>query len=140
MPGAGAGVSGLAAGAIAYGLAAALFTGTTWVPAAYLGAFAWGASGMVFYTVAATALQRLAPPAAMGRVLGVIATAQSATETASMPLAGVVLAVAGTRAGAVAMAVAGGVACVPGRRKPGGQGKPGRDGKTSGEEVNSMRT
>jgi hypothetical protein len=56
----------------------------------------------------------------------VIATAQSATETASMPLAGVVLAVAGTRAGAVAMAVvavvavAGGVACVPGRRKPAG--------------------
>ena len=34
----------LAAGAISYGLAAALFTGTPWVPVAYLGAFAWGAA------------------------------------------------------------------------------------------------
>jgi MFS family permease len=51
----------LAAGAISYGLAAALFTGTSWVPVAYFGAFAWGAGGTVLYTVAATTLQRLAP-------------------------------------------------------------------------------
>jgi hypothetical protein len=95
---------GPAAGAIGYGLAAALFTGTTWVPAAHLGAFAWGASGTLFYTVAATTLQRLAPPGTLGRVMGVISTAESATETASMPLAGALVAVAGIRPGALAIA------------------------------------
>ena len=105
----------LAAGAIGYGLAAALFTGTTWIPAAYVGAFAWGASGIVFYTVAATTLQRLAPAGTLGRVAGVISTAESATETASMPLAGAIVAMAGIRPGALALAavaVAAGVACL----------------------------
>lgn len=66
----------LVAAAISYGLAAAVFTGTPWVLVAYLGAFAWGASGTVFYTVAATTMQRLAPagtlalPFHAGRVLG----------------------------------------------------------------------
>jgi hypothetical protein len=114
----GARTKALAGGAIGYGLAAALFTGTTWVPAAYLGAFAWGVSGAVFYTVAATTLQRLAPAGTLGRVAGVISTAESATETAAMPLAGVIVAIAGIRAGALglaAVAVAAGVACLPGR-------------------------
>ena len=57
----------MAAGAISYGLTAALFTGTPWIPVAYIGAFAWGASGTVFYTVAATTLQRLAPPGSSAR-------------------------------------------------------------------------
>ena len=94
----------LAAGAIGYGLAAALFTGTPWVPVAYLGAFAWGAGGTVFYTVAATALQRLAPTGRLGRVAGVISTAESAVENLSMPLAGAVAAAAGIRAGAPILA------------------------------------
>ena len=105
----------LAGGAIGYGLAAALFTGTTWVPAAYIGAFVWGASGMVFYTVAATALQRLAPAGTLGRVAGVISTAESATEAASLPLAGAIVAVAGIRPGALAVAavaVAAGIMCL----------------------------
>jgi MFS family permease len=105
----------LAGGAIGYGLAAALFTGTTWVPAAYVGAFVWGASGMVFYTVAATALQRLAPAGTLGRVAGVISTAESATETASLPLAGAIVAVAGIRPGALAVAavaVIAGIMCL----------------------------
>jgi MFS family permease len=105
----------LAVGAIGYGLAAALFTGTTWVPAAYLGAFAWGVSGTVFYTVAVTTLQRLAPAGTLGRVMGVISTAESATETASMPLAGVLVAIVGIRPGALAIAavaVAAGTACL----------------------------
>jgi hypothetical protein len=113
----GAATKALAAGAIGYGLAAALFTGTTWIPAAYVGAFVWGASGMVFYTVAATALQRLAPAGTLGRVAGVISTAESATETASMPLAGVIVAIAGIRPGALvvaAVAVAAGAACLTG--------------------------
>jgi predicted MFS family arabinose efflux permease len=113
----GATTKALAAGAIGYGLAAALFTGTTWIPAAYAGAFGWGASGMVFYTVAATALQRLAPAGTLGRVAGVISTAESATETASMPLAGVIVAIAGIRPGALvvaAVAVAAGAACLTG--------------------------
>ena len=115
LTGTGATTRALAGGAIGYGLAAALFTGTTWIPAAYFGAFAWGASGMVFYTVAATALQRLAPAGTLGRVAGVISTAESATEAASMPLAGAVVAIAGIRLGALALAgvaVAAGVACL----------------------------
>jgi len=107
----------LAAGAISYGLAAALFTGTAWVPVAYLGAFAWGAGGTVFYTVAATTLQRLAPAGALGRVAGVISTAESATETVSMPVAGALVAVVGLRPGALALAavaVAAGSACLLG--------------------------
>jgi len=114
-PGAGTSTTALAGGAIGYGLAAALFTGTTWVPAAYLGAFAWGVSGTVFYTVAATSLQRLAPPGALGRVAGLIATAESGAETAGMPVAGAVVATAGIRAGALvlaAVAVAAGLACL----------------------------
>ena len=119
LTGTGATTKALAGGAIGYGLAAAVFTGTTWIPAAYIGAFAWGASGMVFYTVAATALQRLAPAGTLGRVAGVITTAESATETASMPLAGAVVAVAGIRAGALAvaaLAVAAGAGCLLWRR------------------------
>ncbi len=112
----GSATKALAGGAIGYGLAAALFTGTTWIPAAYFGAFAWGASGMVFYTVAATTLQRLAPAGTLGRVAGVITTAESASETAGMPLAGAaIVAVAGIRPGALAVAavaVAAGVACL----------------------------
>jgi hypothetical protein len=117
LSGAGATTKALAGGAIGYGLAAALFTGTTWIPAAYVGAFVWGASGMVFYTVAATALQRLAPAGTLGRVAGVISTAESATETASMPLAGAIVAIAGIRPGALAaaaVAVAAGAACLTG--------------------------
>jgi MFS family permease len=115
LTGTGATTKALAGGAIGYGLAAALFTGTRWIPAAYIGAFAWGASGMVFYTVAATALQRLAPAGTLGRVAGVITTAESATETASMPLAGAVVAAAGIRLGALALAgvaVAAGIICL----------------------------
>jgi hypothetical protein len=92
------------AAAAGYGLAAALFAGTTWVPAAYLGAVAWGVSGTVFYTVAVTALQRLAPADTLGRVMGMVSTTESATETASMPLAGVVLDTVGIRPGAAALA------------------------------------
>ena len=117
LPATGATTKALAAGAIGYGLAAALFTGTTWIPAAYAGAFVWGASGMVFYTVAATALQRLAPAGTLGRVAGVISTAESATETASMPMAGVIVAIAGIRPGALvvaAVADAAGAACLTG--------------------------
>ncbi len=113
--GTGATTKALAGGAIGYGLAAALFTGTTWVPAAYVGALVWGASGMVFYTVAATALQRLAPAGTLGRVAGVISTAESATETASLPLAGAIVAIAGIRPGALAVAavaVAAGIMCL----------------------------
>ncbi len=115
LSGTGARTKALAGGAIGYGLAAALFTGTSWIPAAYLGAFAWGASGTVFYTVAATTLQRLAPAGTLGRVAGVISTAESAAETASMPLAGLIVAVAGIRPGALtlaAVAVAAGLACL----------------------------
>jgi MFS family permease len=96
----------MAAGAISYGLTAALFTGTPWIPVAYIGAFAWGASGTVFYTVAATTLQRLAPAGTLGQVAGVISTAESTIENLSMPLAGVLLAATGIRAGVLVLAAA----------------------------------
>ena len=105
----------LAAGAISYGLAAALFTGTPWIPVAYLGAFVWGVGGTVFYTVAATTLQRLAPAKTLGRVAGAISTAESTVENVSMPLAGMLVAGAGIRSGALilaAVAVAAGAACL----------------------------
>jgi MFS family permease len=107
----------LAAGAISYGLAAALFTGTPWIPIAYLGAFVWGVGGTVFYTTAATTLQRLAPAKTLGRVAGVISTAESTVENVSMPLAGMLIAGAGIRPGALilaAVAVAAGTACLQG--------------------------
>jgi MFS family permease len=105
----------MAAGAISYGLTAVLFTGTPSIPVAYIGAFAWGASGTVFYTVAATTLQRLAPAGTLGQVAGVISTAESTIENLSMPLAGVLLAATGIRAGALvlaAAAVAAGAGCL----------------------------
>lgn len=94
----------LPAAAAGYGVAAAVFTGTTAVPVAYLGAFAWGCSGAVFFAVALTTLQRLAPEGTHGRVMGLAATAESALSTAGLPLAGVTLAALGVRAGALALA------------------------------------
>jgi MFS family permease len=110
----------LAAGAISCGLAAALLTGTPWVLVAYFGALAWGACGTVFYAAATTSLQRLAPPAKLGRIAGVISAAESTTESISMPMAGALVAVAGLQPSALivaAVAVAAGAACLrPWRR------------------------
>jgi predicted MFS family arabinose efflux permease len=106
--------------AIGYGLAACVFTGTTLVPVAYAGAFAWGAAGAVFGTVAVTALQRAAPVHAHGRVMSVAATLQSWVETIALPLGGVTLAALGVRVGALTLAgvtiAAGLIALVPARR------------------------
>jgi MFS family permease len=115
LPAARSAVRLLAAGAIGYGLAAALYTGTPWVLIAYLGAFTWGAGGTVFYAVAATSLQRLAPAGTLGRAAGVISMAESAAESGSMPVAGAVVAMAGLRPGAfvlAAVAVAAGAAFI----------------------------
>jgi MFS family permease len=94
----------LMAAATGYGLAACLFTGTTSVPAAYTGAFLWGAAGSVFGAVALTALQQVAPVDAHGRVMSISATLQSWTETVALPLAGLTLAALGVRPGALALA------------------------------------
>jgi predicted MFS family arabinose efflux permease len=105
----------LMASAIGYGLAAGLFTGTTWVPVAYAGAFAWGAAGSVFGAVGLTALQQTAPGHAQGRVMSAAATIQSWVETLALPLGGVTLAALGVRAGALALAgiaVAAGLICL----------------------------
>jgi MFS family permease len=94
----------LSAGAAGYGLAACVFAGTTSIAVAYAGAFAWGIAGALFYTVALTTLQRVAPVQAHGRVMGVTATIQSATDTIGQPLGGVTLAALGIRAGALSLA------------------------------------
>jgi predicted MFS family arabinose efflux permease len=90
--------------AACYGLAAGLFAGTSVVPVAYAGAFAWGVSGALFGAVSLTTLQQAAPVAVHGRVMGVQAAIQSWVETAGLPLGGAVLAALGLRAGAVALA------------------------------------
>jgi MFS family permease len=92
------------AAAAGYGLAASLFTGTTWVPAAYTGAFLWGVAGSVFFAVAFTALQQAAPMDAHGRVMSINATLQSWTETIALPLGGLTLAALGVRGGALTLA------------------------------------
>ena len=106
--------------AIGYGLAACLFTGTTSVPVAYAGAFAWGVAGAVFGTLAVTTLQQAAPAHAHGRVMSVAATLQSWVETIALPLGGVTLAALGVRAGALTLAgvaiAAGLIALVPARQ------------------------
>ena len=94
----------LMAAAAGYGLAASLFTGTTWVPAAYTGAFLWGIAGSVFFAVAFTALQQAAPMDAHGRVMSINATLQSWTETIAFPLGGLTLAALGVRGGALTLA------------------------------------
>jgi MFS family permease len=94
----------LMAAATGYGLAACLFTGTTSVPAAYAGAFVWGAAGSVFGAVAVTTLQLVAPRPAHGRVMSIGATVQSWTETIAVPVGGLVLAALGVRLGALALA------------------------------------
>ncbi|WP_329243723.1 MFS transporter [Actinoallomurus sp. NBC_01490] len=107
----------LTAGAVSCGLAAALSTGTPWVLVAYLGAFVWGVCDTVFYAVAATTLQRLAPTGKLGRVSGVISTAESTTQSLSMPVAGALVAVVGLQPGALllaAVAVAAGAVCLLG--------------------------
>jgi hypothetical protein len=125
------GRAALPASAIGYGLAAGLFTGTTVVPVAYLGAFAWGVSGAVFFAAAGTRIQQLAPVAVHGRIMGVISTLESAADTTALPLAGVVLAGAGVRAGAAVLAAvavaAGGAGLVVsgGNRAPACRGTPG---------------
>jgi MFS family permease len=94
----------LTASAVGYGLAACLFTGTTSVPLAYIGAFLSGVAGSVFGAVSLTTLQQVTPVQAHGRVMSVTATAQSWVETVALPLGGVTLAALGVRAGALALA------------------------------------
>ncbi|MCL2583764.1 MAG: MFS transporter [Streptosporangiales bacterium] len=115
LPGGPATATTLTAGAVGYGLTAALFTGTPWIPVAYFGAGLWGAAGTVFVVVAATTLQRLAPTGRLGQVAGMISAAESAAENISMPVAGALVAAAGPRAGApalAAVAVTTGAACL----------------------------
>ena len=90
----------------AYGLAACLFVGTTWVAIAYTGAFLWGVSGMVFWVVRQTAVQRLAATDIQGRVMSLDSAAGSLAETVGIAVAGAAIAALGVRQGAVALAAA----------------------------------
>lgn len=94
----------LGASGACYGLAAGLFTGTTLVPVAYVGAFIWGVTGAVFGTVTLTTLQRAAPVRVHGRIMGMTAAINSWVETIGLPLGGVTVARLGIRAGALTLA------------------------------------
>ena len=88
----------------AYGLAACLFVGTTWVAVAYTGAFLWGVSGMIFWVARQTVTQRLAPAEALGRVMSLNSASGSVAETVGLAIAGVMIAALGVREGAFALA------------------------------------
>ena len=90
----------------AYGLAACLFAGTTWVAVAYTGAILWGVSGMVFWVVKETGTQRLAATEMQGRVMSLNSAAGSLAETVGIALAGVAITAFGVRWGAFALAAA----------------------------------
>jgi MFS family permease len=90
----------------AYGLAACLFVGTTWVALAYTGAFLWGVSGMVFWVVKQTATQRLAAVATHGRVMALNSAAGSVAETVGLAVAGAVITAIGVREAALLLAAA----------------------------------
>ncbi len=88
----------------AYGLAASLFVGTTWVAVAYTGAFLWGVSGMVFGVVGLTAMQRVTATETHGRVLSLSSSVESIAETIGLAVAGPAIAMLGVRPGAFALA------------------------------------
>ena len=88
----------------AYGLAACLFVGTTWVAVAYTGAFMWGVSGMIFWVVKLTATQRLAASEAHGRVISLNSAAGSVADTLGLAVAGIAITALGVRLGAFALA------------------------------------
>ena len=110
-PGRLTGVRAAAVAACGYGVSAAAFSGTPWIPVAYAGAFAWGVSGAVFAVILTTALQQQVPVQAHGRVMGLAAALYSAADTAGLPAAAIVLVLLSVRAGALALA---GVAVVAG--------------------------
>jgi hypothetical protein len=85
-PGRLTGVRAAAVAACGYGVSAAAFAGTPWIPVAYAGAFAWGVSGAVFAVILTTALQQQVPVQAHGRVMGLAAALYSAADTAWPPL------------------------------------------------------
>lgn len=94
----------LSAAAVAYGLTACLFVGTTWVGVAYSGAFLWGVSGMVFGVVVVTAIQQRAAIEAHGRVFSLDSALGSIADTVGLAVAGTAVAVLGVRPGAFALA------------------------------------
>jgi predicted MFS family arabinose efflux permease len=94
----------LSVAAVAYGLTACLFVGTTWVAVAYTGAFLWGVSGMVFGVVVVTAIQRLAAVETHGRVFALDSALGSIAETVGLAIAGAAIALLGVRLGAFVLA------------------------------------
>jgi predicted MFS family arabinose efflux permease len=94
----------LSVATVAYALTACLFVGTTWVAAAYTGAFLWGVSGMVFGVVVVTAIQRLAAVESHGRVFALDAALGSIAETVGLAIAGAAIALLGVRPGAFVLA------------------------------------
>ncbi|HEV2810097.1 MAG TPA: MFS transporter [Acidimicrobiales bacterium] len=76
---------------IASGLAAMLYVGTTWLPFAFVGVFAWGACVAFFYAPAKTLLQRYAPIAAHGRILSINQSLEPVANLMFTPLAAVAL-------------------------------------------------
>lgn len=108
----------LAPAVAAYGLTAGLFAGTTSIPLAYLGAGLWGASGYVVFVLTRTLIQQVTPQAAHARVLALAGTAHTAADIFGLAAAGPVLASAGIRIGALALAAVPVVSAVSRRRAP----------------------
>ena len=81
----------LALATIVSGVAAMSYVGTTWLPLALVGVFAWGACVAFFYAPAKTLLQRYGPVAAHGRILSINQTLEPVADLVFTPLAAVAL-------------------------------------------------
>lgn len=76
---------------IVSGVAAMSYVGTTWLPFALVGVFAWGACVAFFYAPAKTLLQRYAPVAAHGRILSINQSLEPVADLMFTPLTAVAL-------------------------------------------------
>lgn len=101
----------IALATLASGAAAAAYVGTSSLPVAYAGVFAWGALTAFVLVPTKTLLQRSAPQAAHGRVLALYESLEPASSVMAVPVAAVAAGLVGVQvlgvAGGVVLAVGG---------------------------------
>lgn len=109
----------IALAAVAYGVAACIFVGTTSLIVAYVGVSIWGMTAALFSTVELTRLQIFAAPKVLGRVMAIRSTVEAGIGSLGLLLAGVIVKALGIRGGGLtlaAVAVLGGLSALTLRR------------------------
>lgn len=86
------------------GVAAALYVGTHWVAAAYLGVALWGVDVAFFAAPVRTLLQKHTEPDLHGRVLALYRTAHGVGDVVGVPVAGLAAAAVGVQGSALVIA------------------------------------